>query len=248
MKKLTLNILIIFLLFISSYQLTEKEKKEIMDREIIQCIYNITNSCGSLYNNPNLNIDYKNKRCLGYCHEFLHTKLQQTMKIFNIPHSDFLKIAKKLQERWNNRNALSKILHIDFITEYKIKVNETKLNNTLIDKASKIASEIKHYSTHVTTYCLKQIDIPAKNRCLLGPLKFYLETTFSHYSIFTVQYIIDIVLDLKPETQYEDIGQMIIDIIKKKMDENKKLRRLKEDEDALYDNIVRLFKLFCSLF
>ena len=247
MKRLTLNILIIFLLFISSYQLTDNEKEKIIEAEINQCIYNITNSCGSLYNNPNLNIDYKKNRCIGYCHEFLHTKLQQTMKIFNIPHSDFSELGPKLQQNWSNQSQLYKILRYEFTKDYK-KEGETKVNNTLYDLASNISAEIKHYSLHVATNCLIQTNILAKSNCMVMPLQYYLATTFSYYSIITVQEIAGVVLDLEPETQYEVIGKNILVKIKEKMEENKKLRRLNQEEDELYNSIVKLFQDFCSFF
>ena len=248
MKKLTLNILIIFLLFISSYQLTDNEQR-IIEAEINQCIYNITNSCGSLYNNPNLNIDYKNNRCIGYCHEFLHTKLQQTMKFFNIPHSDFSKIAGELQERWNNRTELYKLLRFNFTNDYKIET--ITVNNTLYDLASNISAEIKNYSLNVVTKCFKHNNLITIKRCLIIPLtKGYLATTFSYYSIITAQEVATIVLIIDPQENesYEKIGFMILEGIKNKIDKKKKLRRLNEEEDELYNMIYRLFKSFCGLF
>ena len=352
MKKLTLNILIIFLLFISSYQLTDNEKTEIMEREINNAISNITHYCGSVYQDTNLNSEYQNSRCLGYCFEFLHTKLQDTMKIFNIPNSDYSNIAKKLQANWNNRNTLYGILRYDFINQYKredeTKVNnedETKVNNEnekektikkeinnvisnithycgslyqntnlnsesqnsrclgycyeflytklqetmkifnipnsdytnivkklqanwnsenrlygilrydfineykrVDDLASKIAEEIKYYSLHVHDDCIPEKNILARNHCMIVSLSSYLSTTFSYYSVITVKDISDFVIDFNPDAHYTEIGEKILKKIKEKMDEYKTLRRLNEDEDALYDSIVKVFKYICSIF
>ena len=245
MKRLTLNILIIFLLFISSYQLTDNEQR-IIEAEINQCIFNITNSCGSLYNDSNLDIDYKNNRCIGYCHEFLYTKLQQTLKFYNIKSFDFSKIGPKLQENWNNQNELYVIIHDDLINKYK---NETTVNNTLNDLASNITAEIKHYSLHVATNCLRIPNILGKSNCIVMPLQYLLKTTFSYYSIITAQDIADIILKFCTDDEsYEEIGYWILKGIKNKIDQNKKLRRLNEEEDELYNMICSLFQSFCGLF
>ena len=72
----------------------ENEKEKTIKKEINNVISNITHYCGSLYQNTNLNSESQNSRCLGYCYEFLYTKLQETMKIFNIPNSDYTNIVK----------------------------------------------------------------------------------------------------------------------------------------------------------
>ena len=247
MNKLILNILILFLLFVSSCQLSNiKKDNKTKEEEIHICIKNIINSCHNLYSNKNLSLEYQNKKCIGYCHEFLHTKLQKFMKIKNIPHTDFSKIAKKLQEKWNKPHELFKIISINFVNEYKNNLKR-KINNALGDKASKIASEIKQYSMHVVTICFKKRFENLRNNCIMETIQYMLNNTLSHYSMVTFNEIGNLVIKMNNSFRYESLGLEIIKYLKKRTN-NKKLRKLNESEDSLYENIIKLYKSFCSLF
>ena len=147
----------------------------------------------------------------------------------------------------NEPDVLYELLCIHFINLYK-KEDEGKVNNTLHDLASNITAEIKHYSLHAATYCLGLTIQINKQNCIVMPLPYYLETTFSYYPIITVQEIGDIVLKLEPESQYEDVGNKIIEGIKNKTEQYNTLRRLNEDEDELYNNLIGLVVYFWNLF
>ena len=249
MNKLTLKILILFFLFIYSHELTDSQ---IIRNETKNFIKVFKKSCKAVYDSKErfLNQVIKKEKCIGYCHQYLHTKFPKTMKIKNIPHGDFTKICKKIEKNRNNQRGLEKLINIDFISKYK---SNKKVNNTLGDLASQIASEIKEYSSYVK-YCFKKEYLKTfeYKKCIKNPIKYLLLLTLTHYSMIKQNEIIELVMKLNNEKKIKEmdvyqIGLKILKFIKYKI-QNRKIRKLNENEDSLYEEIIKCFKLFCGIF
>ena len=249
MNKLTLKILILFFLFIYSHELTDSQ---IIRNETKNFIQEFTNSCKKIYKLKGKFSSPVNKkeRCIGYCHQYLHTKFPKTMKIKNIPHGNFTKACKILEKNFNNYLGLEKLINIDFISKYK---SNKKVNNTLGDLSNKIASEIKDYSRYVK-YCFKKESLKTfeYKKCIKSPIKYLLLLTLTHYSMIKQDEIIELVIKLNNEKKIKEmdvyqIGLKILKFIKYKI-QNKKIRKLNENEDSLYEEIIKCFKLFCGIF
>ena len=247
MNKLTLKILILFFLFIYSHELTDSQ---IIRNEKKNFTEAFRKSCKEVYKDETLNPVLKKKKCTGYCHQYLHTKFQKTMKINNIPHANFTNVCKILEKNLNNYLGLEKLINIDFISKYK---SNKKVNNTLGDLASKIASEIKDYSKYVK-YCFKKESLKTfeYKKCIKSPIKYLLLLTLTHYSMIKQNEIIELVMKLNNEKKIKEmsiykIGLDILLFIKKKI-QIKKLRKLNDDEDSLYEDIIKCLKLFCGIF
>ena len=249
MNKLTFKILILFFLFIYSHELTDLQ---IIRNETITFTEAFRKSCKEVYDSKErfLNQVIKKEKCIGYCHQYLHTKFPKTMKIKNIPHGNFTKACKILEKNLNNYLGLEKLINIDFISKYK---SNKKVNNTLGDLASKIASEIKDYSKYVK-YCFKKESLKTfeYKKCIKSPIKYLLLLTLTHYSMIKQDEIIELVMKLNNEKKIKEmsiykIGLDILLFIKKKI-QIKKLRKLNENEDSLYEEIIKCFKLFCGIF
>ena len=179
--------------------------------------------------------------------QYLHTKFPKTMKIKNIPHGDFTDTCKILEKQWNNQSGLDKLINIDFISKYK---SDKKLNYTSEDLPILIASEIKDYSSYVR-YCFKKESLKTfeYEKCIKEPIKSLLIVTLEHYSMIKQDEIIELVMNEKKikEMDVYQIGLKILLFIKKKI-QNKKIRKLDENEDSLYEEIIKCFKLFCGIF
>ena len=246
MNKLTLKILILFFLFIYSHELTDSQ---IIRNETKNFIQEFTNSCKKIYKLKGKFSSPVNKkeRCIGYCHQYLHTKFPKTMKIKNIPHGNFTKACKILEKNLNNYLGLEKLINIDFISKYK---SNKKVNNTLGDLSNKIASEIKDFSRYVK-YCFKKESLKTfeYKKCIQEPIKQLLLVTLEHYSMIKQDEIIELVMNEKKikEMDVYQIGLKILKFIKYKI-QNKKIRKLNENEDSLYEEIIKCFKLFCGIF
>ena len=249
MNKLTLKILILFFLFIYSHELTDLQ---IIRNEIKNFTEAFTNSCKKIYKLKGKFSSPVNKkeRCIGYCHQYLHTKFPKTMKIKNIPHGNFTKACKILEKNLNNYLGLEKLINIDFISKYK---SNKKVNNTLGDLSNKIASEIKDYSRYVK-YCFKKESLKTfeYKKCIMSHIKYFLLVTLKHYSMIKQDEIIELVIKLNNEKKIKEmdvyqIGLKILKFIKYKI-QNKKIRKLNENEDSLYEEIIKCFKLFCGIF
>ena len=247
MNKLTLKILILFFLFIYSHELTDSQ---IIRNEIKNFTEAFRKSCREVYKDETLNPVLKKERCTGYCHQYLHTKFPKTMKIKNIPHGNFTKACKILEKNLNNYLGLEKLINIDFISKYK---SNKKVNNTLGDLASQIASEIKDFSRYVK-YCFKKESLKTfeYKKCIMSPIKYFLLVTLKHYSMIKQDEIIELVIKLNNEKKIKEmdvyqIGLKILKFIKYKI-QNKKIRKLNENEDSLYEEIIKCFKLFCGIF
>ena len=247
MNKLTLKILILFFLFIYSHELTDLQ---IIRNEIKNFTEAFRKSCKEVYKDETLNPVLKKKKCTGYCHQYLHTKFPKTMKIKNIPHGNFTKACKILEKNLNNYLGLEKLINIDFISKYK---SNKKVNNTLGDLATQIASEIKDYSSYVRN-CFKKesLTILEYKKCIKEPIKYFLVVTLTHYSKIKEDEIIELVVKLNDEVKIKEmdvyqIGLKILKFIKYKI-QNKKIRKLNENEDSLYEEIIKCFKLFCGIF
>ena len=172
------------------------------------------------------------------------------MKIKNIPHGDFTKVCEKLEKNWNNQWGLEKLIHFYFISKNK---SDKKLNYTSEDLPILIASEIKDYSSYVR-YCFKKESLKTfeYEKCIQEPIKSLLIVTLEHYSMIKQDEIIELVMKLNNEKKIKemDVYQIGLDIllfIKKKI-QNKKIRKLDENEDSLYEEIIKCFKLFCGIF
>ena len=237
MNKLTLKILILFFLFIYSHELTDLQ---IIRNETKNFIQEFTNSCKKIYKLKGKFSSPVNKkeRCIGYCHQYLHTKFPKTMKIKNIPHGNFTKACKILEKNLNNYLGLEKLINIDFISKYK---------------SNKIASEIKDFSRYVK-YCFKKESLKTfeYKKCIMSPIKYFLLVTLKHYSMIKQDEIIELVIKLNNEKKIKEmdvyqIGLKILKFIKYKI-QNKKIRKLNENEDSLYEEIIKCFKLFCGIF
>ena len=233
MNKLTLKILILFFLFIYSHELTDSQ---IIRNETKNFIKVFKKSCKEVYDSKErfLNQVIKKEKCIGYCHQYLHTKFPKTMKIKNL----------------NNYLGLEKLINIDFISKYK---SNKKVNNTLGDLASQIASEIKDYSRYVK-YCFKKESLKTfeYKKCIKSPIKYLLLLTLTHYSMIKQNEIIELVMKLNNEKKIKEmsiykIGLNILHFIKQKI-QIKKLRKLNENEDSLYEDVIKSFKLFCGIF
>ena len=247
MNKLTLKILILFFLFIYSHELTDSQ---IIRNEIKNFTEAFSKSCKEVYDSKErfLNQVIKKEKCIGYCHQYLHTKFPKTMKIKNIPHGDFTYTCKILEKQWNNQSGLDKLINIDFISKYK---SDKKLNNTLGDLSTQIASEIKEYSSYVK-YCFKKESLKTLEYKCFKPIHYFLLITLTHYSMIKQNEIIELVMKLNNEKKIKEmdvyqIGLNILQLIKKKI-QIKKLRKLNDDEDSLYEDIIKCFKLFCGIF
>ena len=247
MNKLTLKILILFFLFIYSHELTDLQ---IIRNEIKNFTEAFRKSCREVYSEETFTTVLKKQKCTGYCHQYLHTKFQKTMKINNIPHANFTNVCKILEKNLNNYLGLEKLINIDFISKYK---SNKKVNNTLGDLASKIASEIKDYSKYVK-YCFKKESLKTfeYKKCIMSPIKYLLLLTLTHYSMIKQNEIIELVMKLNNEKKIKEmdvyqIGLKILKFIKYKI-QNKKIRKLNENEDSLYEEIIKCFKLFCGIF
>ena len=249
MNKLTLKILILFFLFIYSHELTDSQ---IIRNEIKNFTEAFSKSCKEVYDSKErfLNQVIKKEKCIGYCHQYLHTKFPKTMKIKNIPHGDFTNTCKILEKQWNNQSGLDKLINIDFISKYK---SDKKLNNTLGDLSTQIASEIKEYSSYVK-YCFKKESLKTfeYKKCIKSPIKYLLLLTLTHYSMIKQNEIIELVMKLNNEKKIKEmsiykIGLNILHFIKQKI-QIKKLRKLNENEDSLYEDVIKSFKLFCGIF
>ena len=247
MNKLTLKILILFFLFIYSHELTDSQ---IIRNEIKNFTEAFRKSCREVYKDETLNPVLKKERCTGYCHQYLHTKFPKTMKIKNIPHGNFTKACKILEKNLNNYLGLEKLINIDFISKYK---SNKKVNNTLGDLASQIASEIKDFSRYVK-YCFKKESLKTfeYKKCIMSPIKYFLLVTLKHYSMIKQDEIIELVIKLNNEKKIKEmdvyqIGLKILKFIKYKI-QNKKIRKLNENEDSLYEDVIKCFKLFCGIF
>ena len=249
MNKLTLKILILFFLFIYSHELTDSQ---IIRNETKNFIKVFKKSCKEVYDSKErfLNQVIKKEKCIGYCHQYLHTKFPKTMKIKNIPHGNFTKACKILEKNLNNYLGLEKLINIDFISKYK---SNKKVNNTLGDLASQIASEIKDFSRYVK-YCFKKESLKTfeYKKCIKSPIKYLLLLTLTHYSMIKQNEIIELVMKLNNEKKIKEmsiykIGLNILHFIKKKI-QIKKLRKLNENEDSLYEDVIKSFKLFCGIF
>ena len=249
MNKLILKILILFFLFIYSHELTDSQ---IIRNETKNFIKVFKKSCKEVYDSKErfLNQVIKKEKCIGYCHQYLHTKFPKTMKIKNIPHGNFTKACKILEKNLNNYLGLEKLINIDFISKYK---SNKKVNNTLGDLASQIASEIKDYSRYVK-YCFKKESLKTfeYKKCIMSPIKYFLLVTLKHYSMIKQDEIIELVIKLNNEKKIKEmdvyqIGLKILKFIKYKI-QNKKIRKLNENEDSLYEDVIKSFKLFCGIF
>jgi hypothetical protein len=249
MNKLTLKILILFFLFIYSHELTDSQ---IIRNETKNFIKVFKKSCKEVYDSKErfLNQVIKKEKCIGYCHQYLHTKFPKTMKIKNIPHGNFTKACKILEKNLNNYLGLEKLINIDFISKYK---SNKKVNNTLGDLSNKIASEIKDFSRYVK-YCFKKESLKTfeYKKCIMSPIKYFLLVTLKHYSMIKQDEIIELVIKLNNEKKIKEmddyqIGLKILKFIKYKI-QNKKIRKLNENEDSLYEEIIKCFKLFCGIF
>ena len=247
MNKLALKILILFFLFIYSHELTDSQ---IIRNEIKNFTEAFRKSCKEVYKDETLNPVLKKKKCIGYCHQYLHTKFPKTMKIKKIPHGDFTDTCKILEKQWNNQSGLDKLINIDFISKYQ---SDKKVNNTLGDLSSQIASEIKDYSRYVR-YCFKKESLKTfeYKKCIQEPIKQLLLVTLEHYSMIKQDEIIELVMKLNNEKKIKEmsifeIGLNILEFIKNNI-QNKKIRKLNENEDSLYEEIIKCFKLFCGIF
>ena len=177
-------------------------------------------------------------------------KFPKTMKIKNIPHGDFTEICKKLEKNRNNQSGLEKLIHFYFISKNKI---VKKSNNTLEDLPIQIASEIKDFSSYVK-YCFQKESLKTLEykKCFMKPIKYFLLVTLKHYSMIKQDEIIELVIKLNNEKKIKEmdvyqIGLKILKFIKYKI-QNKKIRKLNENEDSLYEEIIKCFKLFCGIF
>ena len=137
MNKLTLKILILFFLFIYSHELTDSQ---IIRNETKNFIQEFTNSCKKIYKLKGKFSSPVNKkeRCIGYCHQYLHTKFPKTMKIKNIPHGDFTKVCEKLEKNWNNQWGLEKLIHFLYSKVFRdsfLKQYFTYLEKSFISEA-----------------------------------------------------------------------------------------------------------------
>ena len=76
MNKLTLKILILFFLFIYSHELTDSQ---IIRNEIKNFTEAFRKSCKEVYKLKGKFSSPVNKkeRCIGYCHQYLHTNFQK---------------------------------------------------------------------------------------------------------------------------------------------------------------------------
>ena len=76
--------------------------------------------------------------------------------------------------------------------------------------------------------------------------------TLTHYSMIKQNEIIELVMKLNNEKKIKEmdvyqIGLKILKFIKYKI-QNKKIRKLNENEDSLYEDVIKSFKLFCGIF
>ena len=245
MNKLTLKILILFFLFIYSHELTDSQ---IIRNEKKNFTEAFRKSCKEVYKDETLNPVLKKKKCTGYCHQYLHTKFPKTMKIKKIPHGDFTDTCKILEKQWNNQSGLDKLINIDFISKYQ---SDKKVNNTLGDLAIQIASEIKEYSSYVR-YCFKTESLKTLEYKCFKPIHYFLLITLTHYSMIKENEIIALIMKLNNKKKIKEmdvyqIGLNILQFIKNKI-QNQKIRKLNENEDSLYEDIIKCFKLFCGIF
>ena len=251
MNKLALKILILFFLFIYSHEITDSQ---IIRNEINNFTQAFRKSCKEVYSDKTFTTVLKKQRCIGYCHQYLHTKFPKTMKIKNIPHGNFTDVCKKLEKNWNNPLGLDKLINIDFISKYK---SNKKVNNTLGDLATQIASEIKDYSSYVRN-CFKKesLTILEYKKCIKEPIKYFLVVTLTHYSKIKEDEIIELVVKLNDKVKNEEmdfyqIELKILHFIKNKIPKKKvgyKTKTPNHNEDPLYEDIIKCFKLFCGIF